>query len=113
MWIIKWFIMAILILFVIGFAMQNTAQMVSISFFDYRSQEFPVWMLMYLSFAAGILFWLVVTLLQNSAGRAERLRLEKEIKKVREELDRLRNLSVEESIAALGIVASNSQQREG
>ncbi len=113
MWIIKWIFMAILILFVIGFAMQNTAQIVSISFFNYRSQELPVWMLMYISFGVGVLFWLIVTMLQNTAGRAEKLLLEKELAKVRQELDRLRNLSVEESIAALGIITSASQKSEG
>ena len=112
MWIFKWIFAALLILFIIGFAMQNTDQRVALSFYSWRSTELPLWIMMYTSFAAGLLAWLFLSIFLTAASRTERQRLEKENQKMRKELNRLRNLSVEESIGALGLFTSPSQEKK-
>jgi len=112
MWMIKWLLAALLIAFVIGFAMQNTGQMVTVSFLHWQSGSLHLWSVMYLAFAIGLFTWLVVSIFQTISLRAENTRIGKEVSKLHEELDRLRNISVEESIVSLNLTKVNSKDGE-
>lgn len=98
MWIIKWIVGALLIILIIGFAMQNMEQQVSVSFLTWHSVNLPLWVVMYASFAFGVLFWLVVSIFQILALKAENRKIRKEVRKLKTELDQLRNVAVEESV---------------
>lgn len=99
MWILRWIVGALLIILIIGFALQNTDQQVTVTFIKWQSVNLPLWVVMYVSFAVGILFWLVVSILQILGLKNTNRKNQKEIKKLRQELDRLRNVSVEEAVA--------------
>ncbi|NOY59417.1 MAG: LapA family protein [Calditrichaeota bacterium] len=99
MWILRWIIGALLIILIIGFALQNTDQQVTVTFIQWQSVNLPLWVVMYVSFAVGILFWLVVSILQILGLKNTNRKSQKEIKKLRQELDRLRNVSVEEAVS--------------
>jgi uncharacterized integral membrane protein len=101
MWILRWFFAAGFIILGIGFAMQNADQLVTISLLHWKSQNTPLWVVMYLAFAMGVVFWMIVSLFKAVTLRTENQRIVKETKKLKEELDRLRNISVEEAIAFL------------
>ncbi len=103
MWILRWIVGALLIILIIGFALQNTDQQVTVAFFKWQSVNLPLWVVMYISFAVGILFWLVVSILQILGLKNTNRKSRKEIKKLRQELDRLRNVSVEEAVTPVPI----------
>jgi uncharacterized integral membrane protein len=98
MWILRWIVLAILIIAVIGFAMQNTDQYVSVQFITLQSIQLPLWVVMYASFAVGVLFWLVVSIFHIFSLKRENRKREKELKKLRQELNQLRNVSVEDTV---------------
>ena len=98
MWVIKWILGALLVILIIGFAMSNTQESVTVSFLQWQTSVLPLWVVMYLSFAGGIVFWLVISIFQIVSLKNENRRCRKDLKRYRQELDRLRNISVEESI---------------
>ncbi len=112
MWIIRWVIAVLVIIFIIGFAVQNTEQEVTVTFLNWESGEMQLWVVMYIAFAAGIFTWLVISIFHAISLRAENAALKKEVVKLKEELDRLRNLSVEESLSSLGIHESRINDKE-
>jgi uncharacterized integral membrane protein len=101
MWVIRWILTALFIAFVIGFAMQNTEQHVNVIFFRWQSIDLPLWVVMYLAFIAGMIFWLFVTIYRVIGLNYENHKCRKEISKLQAELYHLRNASVEESILPL------------
>lgn len=101
MWILRWIFAAGFVILGIGFAMQNADQLVTISLLHWKSQNTPLWVVMYLAFAMGVFFWMIVSLFKAVTLRTENQRIVKETKKLKEELDRLRNISVEEAMAFL------------
>ena len=101
MWIIKWIVGAILTVLVIGFAMQNMEVSVPLKFWKWQTiNDLPLWVVLYSSFVAGMLFWLVVSIIQMVGIRSENRKLSKEMKKLKDELNRLRNVSVDETVLA-------------
>lgn len=111
MWVIKWILGAVLVILVIGFAMYNTQEIVTVRFLNWES-TMPLWVAMYLSFAAGIVFWLLVSIFQIIALKSENRRCRKNLKRFREELDRLRNISVEESVLPAESTAGKEDNTE-
>ncbi|NOZ57624.1 MAG: LapA family protein [Calditrichaeota bacterium] len=95
MWIIRWLIGAVILLIVIGFALQNQEQTVSVSFLKWHTPNLPLWVYLYASFAVGLLTWFLVSIGNTLSLKAEVRRAQKEVKRLQEELDRLRNLSIE------------------
>ena len=98
MWIFRWIIMAVLIILIIGFAMQNMHQQVVVQFVNYETIPLPLWLVMYLSFAVGLFVWLLVSIVQILTYKNLQRKQRKEIKSLKTELDRLRNVSIEDSI---------------
>ncbi len=95
MWIIRWLVGAVVLLLVIGFALQNQEQTVSVSFLKWQTPNLPLWVYLYASFAVGLFTWFVVSIGRTISLKAEVRRAQKEVKRLQEELDRLRNLSIE------------------
>ena len=98
MWIIKWIVMLLVILLVIGFAMLNTKETVSVSFHWWQTIPLPLWVVMYVSFATGMIVWLFVSIFQVLSLKNGMRKFKKENRQLREELDRLRNVTVEDAI---------------
>jgi len=81
--------------------MQNTEQHVNVIFFKWQSIDLPLWVVMYVAFIAGMIFWLFVTIYRVIGLNYDNRKCHKEISKLQAELLHLRNASVEESILPL------------
>ena len=117
MWVIKWMLSAAIILFVLGFAVQNNelAQQVSLIFLKgkWETEPLPIWLVVYASFAIGVLFWLIVSIFQVFQLKSQIRQIRKENKSLRQELDGLRNLSIDEdlTISDTALLASPNQEK--
>ena len=99
MWIIKWILIVIAVIFLIGFAMQNATVNVPLKFLKWETvNDLPLWLIMYLSFIAGMIFWLGVSIYQVISLKSESRKWQKKTKQLESELNRLRNVSVEDSV---------------
>ena len=110
MWAIKWFLAVILILLVLGFALQNSNQQVTVVFLSdvWEFQQVQLWMVIYCSFGLGVLFWLVVSVFQVIQLKSEIRRLKKRNRAIQNELDNLRNLPIEDDESGLSIAEEDT-----
>ncbi len=100
MWILKWISAALIIILVLGFTLQNNSQEVSIIFLKgkYETGPIPVWVIVYLSFALGVIFWLFFSIFQVLSLKMQIRKLRADNQKIQRELDNLRNLSIEAEV---------------
>jgi len=96
MWIVRWVLIALLILIILGFALQNQQQTVSVKILNWKSPVLPLYIFLYISFGAGLLFWVLISMLNMFKLKGEIHQLQRENRKARDELNRLRNASIEE-----------------
>ena len=117
MWVVKWMLSAVIILFVLAFAVQNNdpLQQVSLIFLKgkWETEPLPIWLVTYASFAIGVLFWLIVSIFQVFQLKSQIRQIRKENKNIRQELDGLRNLSIDEDLATSegGMLTPPNQQQ--
>ena len=97
MWIVRWIVSAILILLFLLFAFYNQDTL-TVDFLKWTSPPLPLYIFLYIAFALGLLFWLLISALNTIKLRADIHRLQRENRKIRIELDRLRNVSIEEEV---------------
>lgn len=105
MWAIKWFLAVVMILVILGFALQNSDQRVSVFFLGdtWHYEAVQLWMVIYASFSLGVLFWLAVSIFQVMELKAVIRRLNKEQVEMQSELDSLRNLAIGEDDASFDL----------
>lgn len=105
MWAIKWFLAVVVILMVLGFALQNSNETVDVVFLSnvWQYQSVQLWMVIYISFGLGVLFWLIVSIFQVFQLKNEIRRLKKSYNEMYQELESLRNLPIEEDDADFDI----------
>lgn len=96
MWVFRWLLIAVVMLVILGFALQNQEQMVSVNILNYTSPNLPLYLLLYIAFGFGLLVWVGVSMVHVLKIRNEVYKLQKENKKIREELNRLRNIGIDE-----------------
>jgi uncharacterized integral membrane protein len=98
MWIVRWFISALLIILILGFALQNQEQTTYVKIFRWTSPVLPLYFLLYIAFGIGLLFWFLMSSLNMLKTRNQIHRLTKDNQRIKEELNRLRNISIEEEV---------------
>lgn len=98
MWIVRWILFVLFFLIFVGFALQNQSQEVSVRILRWQTTNLPLWIFLYAAFAIGVLFSIVVSIVYIMRLKADKLRLQKQNRKVKEELNRLRNANIEEEI---------------
>jgi uncharacterized integral membrane protein len=103
MWILKWVLGAILIILVLGFALQNQYQMVQVRVINWISPELPLYLIVYLSFAFGLFTWLLTSIFKIIQLKNDSRLLKKQNQLLQNELNKLRNLSVEEAVTSTEI----------
>ncbi len=103
MWAIKWFMSVILILVILGFALQNSEEAVSVALLTWKYDAVQLWMVIYISFGLGVLFWLMVSIFQVLELKNVIRRLKKNQHEMESELDSLRNLSIGDDDAEFGL----------
>lgn len=96
MWAVKWFLAVVVILVVLGFALQNSNEQVKVVFLTnvWQYESVQLWMVIYISFGLGVLFWLIVSVFQVLQLRMEIRKLKKENLEIQHELESLRNLPI-------------------
>ncbi len=96
MWIVKWILFILFFLILVGFALQNQDQEASVQLLKWRTINLPLWVFLYAAFAIGVLFSIIISILNIIKLKTENMRLQKQHRKVKEELNRLRNVSIDE-----------------
>lgn len=103
MWILRWILGALLIIIILGFALQNQDQTVAVKIIKWQSPVLPLYFFLYLSFGAGLITWVIVSALNILKYKGDIMKLQRENRKIREELNRLRNISIEDEVEATEI----------
>ncbi len=102
MWIFRWFLLIILMFFLVGFLSQNSDQIVSVRLMGWESPELPLSYMLFLAGLAGYGLCLIVALINQIRLRSQIGHLKKLNRDLQTELNRLRNLALEEeSLPAL------------
>ena len=96
MWIIRWILVALFIVVILGFALQNQEATVSVEILKWKSPVLPLYLFLYISFIAGLIFWWLISILHIVKLKGNNLHFQRENHKIRNELDRLRNANIEE-----------------
>jgi len=112
MWILRWILGALLIIIILGFALQNQDQTVSVKIIKWQSPVLPLYFFLYISFGAGILTWVIASALNILKLKGDILKLQKENRKTRDELNRLRNANIEEEAGSTELEEDTIIQEE-
>ena len=99
MWVFKWVLAAILIVLILGFALQNTHQVVQVKIVNWISPELPLYFVVYISFSLGLFTWLLTSIFKILQLKTECRQLKKQGQHLQDELNKLRNLTVEEAVS--------------
>ena len=109
MWILRWVFIAIVLLVILGISLQNT-QEVTVAILNWQSEAIPIYIVIYIAFAAGMAMFFLVATYHHIRYRAELRRYRLEIKELEEELDRLRMVSLEDDFSEDDDKHSGSEQ---
>lgn len=99
MWFLRMFLLLVVFIVVLGFALLNNEKAVEIAFFfPKEAYTYQVHLIFALfgAFVLGMLVWFFISLGHDVKVRRDASRLRKENKKLLDELNALRNLPVEE-----------------
>jgi len=97
LWIIRWTIVGFVMLAILGFALQNTAT-VDLKIWTWESGNTPLYLVAYFAFAAGILVAALVAAINQLQQKVVLYRSRREVKRLKEELSRLRRISLDEAL---------------
>jgi len=93
-WIIRWTLIAAIIIAILGISLQNT-QLVQISVLNWHSGQIPIHLVIYFSFAAGMVVFLLFSAYRQVQQSIELGRYRKEMRKLQEELVKIRSSSMD------------------
>jgi len=94
------------------FAMYNNQQMVSIHLLVWQTPNIPVWILIFISLILGLILGLILVTSAVVSANTEKKRFQKELKTTKEELNRLRNVSIEEEVDAENKIVKDDSATE-
>jgi len=110
MWIIKYALAAIVLLAVMYFSFQNAQETTSITLWKYYYEEVHLVMIIFASFAVGVVFWFLVSMYQYFKVTAKVSELRKKNRQLLDEIKALRNLPLEE-VAPQDMVEGEEENR--
>lgn len=110
MWIIKYALAAIVLLAVMYFSFQNAQETTSISLWKYYYEDVHLVMIIFASFAVGVIFWFLVSMYQYFKVTGKVSELRKRNKQLLDEIKALRNLPLEE-VAPQDMVEDEGENR--
>ncbi|MBN2090474.1 LapA family protein [candidate division KSB1 bacterium] len=90
MWIFRSILWIILMLIIIYFAGENTEQEVQIQFWKWQSVPLKLWLVMFISFAIGVFFWMIFSIFKIIQYKNFIRKLKREIKKYEAEVEQLK-----------------------
>lgn len=97
MWMLKWIGIAILLIILLGFSIQNLDQTVDIDLLFWSFQDVPLIVVIFEAFIAGMLVWFIIALVNELKLRAELKQTNRQRDELRGELQAMRNMPLEES----------------
>lgn len=97
MWVMRWTIIGIIMLAILGFAMQNP-EMVRLSIWTWHSEPMPLYLVAYFAFGVGILVAALVAAFNQVQHRLSLTRARREISRLKEELTQLRRLTLDDAL---------------
>lgn len=112
MWIIRWTIIVAVVIAIIGFSLQNQEEKVVIHIGTFTTSEMPLYFALYLAFSLGLVVFLLVSIYNLLQLRTEIARHRRDNRKLKEELDRLRNISIEEEVNDLKQLPETTEDKE-
>ncbi len=96
MWMLKWLGIAILLILLRGFSIQNLDQTVDIDFLFWSFQDVPLIVVIFEAFIAGMLVWFVIALVNELKLRSELKQTNRQLDELGGELQAMRNMPLEE-----------------
>lgn len=94
---LKWIFIILVIFIILGFALQNQDQTVSIKVIQWQSPILPIYWFIYAAFIFGLVFWIAISTINIIRIKTDNRKLKKEVQKLQKELDRLRNVDIDET----------------
>lgn len=98
MWVIRWVLITALVLALVGFMGQNQDEMVDIKFFMWETPRMALAYALFLAFGVGVIVHMLIAVFRQLQLRSEIGRQKRQIRKLQEEIDQLRNLPIEEEL---------------
>jgi len=110
MWILRWIFWVIILFIIIIFVTQNVEffrEKVKLEFLFWETKSpFPMWVVMFLSFATGVLIWLVGSIFKVIELKTEVRKISKENTSLKKELNELRNMPLEDESDSIDDIES-------
>ncbi len=100
MWILKWIFWVIVLFVIIIFITQNVdflKEAHKLEFLFWETKDpIPIWVVIFLSFAVGVLIWLVGSIFKVLELKTEVKKVNRENVVLKKELNELRNIPIDE-----------------
>jgi uncharacterized integral membrane protein len=101
-----------LMVFFMIFAWQNQSEQVHVVLGSWDSGSLPVFLLILLSFGAGVIITSIIGIIEGMRIRMTNLRLRRKLKKLEGEVDSLRNLPLSNPLSAAADASSTVADEE-
>jgi uncharacterized integral membrane protein len=97
-WFVKMFLILVIFVAVIGFAILNLREYVTIQFYPGRGGAYDVQLVvaLFVAFVGGMFTWFMASLVRDLRIRREMGKLRRQMKLLEQELTALRNLPLED-----------------
>jgi uncharacterized integral membrane protein len=96
MWIIRTLFIVVVLILLLGFAVQNAYQRVSINILNKQYANVPMILVLFVAFVLGILVWFVFTIFQYLRMQGDLYQERKRNRRLTEEIKALRNRPLQE-----------------
>ena len=100
MWIVRWIFWILVLFVIIIFVTQNVDFLKdshTLEFLFWKTKSpLPIWVVMFISFAVGILIWLIGSIFKLLELKSEVRKVNKENVVLKKELDALRNIPLDD-----------------
>lgn len=90
MWIVRWIVLLLIIVTVLGFSLQNQDQMVTVRLLSWESGPVPLYLALFISFGFGMVAFLLIAVFQQLQTLSDLGRERKSKKKLEQQLDQTR-----------------------
>lgn len=90
MWLFRWIGLVVVVVAVLGFALQNQDQRITVEFFSWVSPQIPLYLALFFAFVAGMIAFLLISVFNQLQTMSELSRQRRQVKKTNKELDSVR-----------------------
>jgi len=88
MWIVRWTVIALIIIAILGISLQNTER-VDITLLKWQSGSIPIYLVIYVTFATGMIVFLLVATYYQFQHQLLVRKMAQEIKELKSEIEEL------------------------